>query len=57
MSVLFRESTYLIQSGVATMEDIDTAFTYGPGMRYGLIGINMTSSWRAGIRGLAGDPV
>lgn len=54
MSVLFRESTHLIQSGVATMEDIDTAFTYGPGMRYGLIGINMTLQLTGGDHGLAG---
>lgn len=54
MSVLFRESTHLIQSGVATMEDIDTAFTYGPGMRYGLIGINMTLQLTGGEHGLAG---
>ena len=54
MSVLFRESTHLIQSGVATMEDIDTAFTYGPGMRYGLIGINMTLQLTGGDYGLAG---
>ena len=53
MSVLFRESTYLIQSGVATMEDIYTAFTYGPGMRYGLIGINMTLQLAGGDQGLA----
>lgn len=54
MSVLFRESTHLIQSGVATMEDIDTAFTYGPGMRYGLVGINMTLQLAGGEHGLAG---
>lgn len=54
MSVLFRESTHLIQNGVATMEDIDTAFTYGPGMRYGLIGINMTLQLTGGQHGLAG---
>ena len=54
MSVLFRESAHLIQSGVATMEDIDTAFTYGPGMRYGLVGINMTLQLAGGEHGLAG---
>ena len=54
MSVLFRESTHLIESGVATMEDIDTAFTYGPGMRYGLVGINMTLQLAGGDHGLAG---
>lgn len=54
MSVLFRESAHLIQSGVATMEDIDTAFTYGPGMRYGLIGINLTLQLAGGENGLKG---
>ncbi len=54
MSVLFRESTHLIQSGVADMEDIDDAFTYGPGMRYGLVGINLTLQLAGGDRGLAG---
>ena len=54
MSVLFRESAHLIHSGVATMEDIDTAFTYGPGMRYGLVGINMTLQLAGGEHGLAG---
>ncbi len=54
MSVLFRESTYLIHEGVATMEDIDTAFTYGPGMRYGLMGINMTLQLTGGDHGIAG---
>lgn len=54
MSVLFRESTHMIMDGVATMEDIDTAFTYGPGMRYGLMGINMTLQLAGGEHGLAG---
>lgn len=54
MSVLFRESTHMIQQGVATMEDIETAFTYGPGMRYGLTGINTTLHLAGGDRGLAG---
>lgn len=54
MSVLFRESTHLIHEGVATMEDIDTAFTYGPGMHYSLMGINMTLQLAGGERGLAG---
>ena len=54
MSVLFRESTHMIQEGVCTMEDIDTAFTYGPGMRYGLVGINMTLQLAGGEHGLAG---
>lgn len=54
MSVLFRESTHMINSGIATMEDIDRAFTYGPGMRYGLMGINMTLQLAGGENGLQG---
>lgn len=54
MSVLFRESAHIINSGIATMEDVDRAFTFGPGMRYGLMGINMTLQLAGGERGLAG---
>lgn len=54
MSVLFRESAHIINSGIATMEDVDRAFTYGPGMRYGLMGINMTLQLAGGEHGLAG---
>ena len=54
MSVLFRESAHLIHQGVATMEDIETAFTYGPGLRYSLTGINTTLQLAGGERGLAG---
>lgn len=54
MSVLFRESAHIINSGIATMEDIDRAFTYGPGMRYGLMGINLTLQLAGGDSGLQG---
>lgn len=54
MSVLFRESAHIINSGIATMEDIDRAFTYGPGMRYGLLGINLTLQLAGGDSGLQG---
>lgn len=54
MSVLFRESAHIINSGIATMEDVDRAFTYGPGMRYGLMGINMTLQLAGGDSGLQG---
>lgn len=42
MTVLLREAMHLVTSGVCTMEDIDDAFTYGPGMRYALFGIFTT---------------
>lgn len=54
MSVLFRESAHIINSGIATMEDVDRAFTYGPGMRYGLMGINITLQLAGGDSGLQG---
>lgn len=54
MSVLFRESTHIIQEGVATMEDVERAFVYGPGLRYGLVGINTTLQLAGGEHGLAG---
>ncbi|MBR2189513.1 MAG: 3-hydroxyacyl-CoA dehydrogenase family protein [Eubacterium sp.] len=36
---LFRESLYLIESGVTTAEDIDRAMKYAVGMRYANIGL------------------
>lgn len=54
MSVLFRESSHMINQGVCTMEDVETAFTYGPGLRYALTGINTTLQLAGGSHGLAG---
>ena len=33
-----REALHLLEQGVASAEDIDTAMTAGPGLRYGLLG-------------------
>ncbi len=54
MSVLFRESAYMITQGICTMEDVETAFTYGPGLRYSLTGINTTLQLAGGSHGLLG---
>ena len=35
---VFREALHLLAEGIATAEDIDTAMTAGPGLRYGLLG-------------------
>jgi 3-hydroxybutyryl-CoA dehydrogenase len=35
---VFREALHLLSEGVASAEDIDTAMTAGPGLRYGLQG-------------------
>lgn len=52
MTCLSREAMNLIVNGVCTMEDIDDAFTYGPGMRYGLMGIFMTLQLGGGDGGI-----
>ena len=35
---VFREALHLLSEGIASAEDIDTAMTAGPGLRWGLIG-------------------
>jgi 3-hydroxybutyryl-CoA dehydrogenase len=35
---VFREALFLLENGIASAEDIDTAMTAGPGLRYGLLG-------------------
>ena len=40
---VFREALHLLNEGIASAEDIDTAMTAGPGFRYGLLGPLRTS--------------
>lgn len=54
MSALFRECVHLISQGVCTMEDIDTAFCYGPGLRYALMGPCTVLQLAGGEGGLVG---
>lgn len=35
---VLREALYILSEGIASAEDIDTAMTAGPGLRYGLLG-------------------
>ncbi len=35
---VLREALYILSKGIASVEDIDTAMTAGPGLRYGLLG-------------------
>lgn len=37
-AALWREAFHLVEQGVATTEDIDTAIAYGPGLRWALMG-------------------
>lgn len=52
MTALLRESVSMILNGTCTMEDIDNAFTYGPGMRYALFGIFTTLQLAGGEGGI-----
>jgi carnitine 3-dehydrogenase len=47
---LWQEAISLVQRGVASVEDIDTAIAYGPGLRWALLGpfINLHASGGAG---------
>jgi 3-hydroxybutyryl-CoA dehydrogenase len=35
---VFREALHILSEGIASAEDIDTAMTAGPGLRYGILG-------------------
>jgi carnitine 3-dehydrogenase len=37
-AALFREALDAVLSGLASMEDVDTAIAYGPGLRWGVMG-------------------
>lgn len=52
MSALMRECINLRIQGVGTMEDIDRAFVYGPGMRYALLGPFMVLQLAGGDGGI-----
>jgi 3-hydroxyacyl-CoA dehydrogenase len=45
-AALYREVLYLVQQGVVSVEDADTAVSYGPGLRWGVIGPSL--QWHLG---------
>jgi carnitine 3-dehydrogenase len=49
-AALWREAFYLVEQGIASVEDVDTAIAYGPGLRWALLGpfLNMHLSGGAG---------
>lgn len=49
-AALWREAFYLVEQGVSSVEDIDTAIASGPGLRWGLLGpfLNLHLSGGAG---------
>ena len=50
---LWREAFSLVERGIASVEDIDTAISYGPGLRWALLGpfLNLHSS--GGLGGIS----
>jgi carnitine 3-dehydrogenase len=49
-AALWREAFYLVEQGIASVEDVDTAVAHGPGLRWALLGpfLNMHLSGGAG---------
>src|SRR5467141_1923173 len=45
-AALYREMLYLIEEGVLSVEDTDTAVCYGPGLRWGVMGQSL--QWHLG---------
>lgn len=52
-AALWREAYGLVQAGVATVEDIDTAIANGPGLRWAILGPFATQTLSGGAGGMA----
>ncbi|XAH24632.1 3-hydroxyacyl-CoA dehydrogenase NAD-binding domain-containing protein [Xylophilus sp. GW821-FHT01B05] len=52
--VLFNEAARLVLEGVASVEDVDRAISWGPGMRWPFVGPFMTYHMAGGEQGMAG---
>lgn len=50
-SALYREAVSLVDQGIASVEDIDKAIAYGPGMRWALMGPHLTYHLGGGAGG------
>ncbi|WP_037088504.1 3-hydroxyacyl-CoA dehydrogenase NAD-binding domain-containing protein [Neorhizobium vignae] len=53
-AAIFREAIHLLESGVASVEDIDRAVTEGPGPRWALMGPFLTYRLAGGDKGMKG---
>lgn len=51
-AALYREVIHLVTTGVCTIEDVDKAVTYGPGIRWAIMGPNLIFHLGAGKLGL-----
>ena len=54
MNVVRREATKMLMDGVCSVEDLDTAFTFGPGLRWALMGPFMVLQLTGGDHGIRG---
>ncbi len=51
---LYREAVDLVVNGICTVEDVDKAALFGPGLRYGIMGPNMIFHLGGGPYGIKG---
>ena len=52
-AALWREAVHLVASGVASVADVDTAISEGPGLRWALMGPHLTFHLAGGAGGMA----
>ena len=52
-AALWREAVHLVASGVASVADVDTAISQGPGLRWALMGPHLTFHLAGGSGGMA----
>jgi len=53
-SALYREAVHIVAEGIASVADVDKAITYGPGMRWALMGPHLTYHMGGGTSGYRG---
>jgi 3-hydroxyacyl-CoA dehydrogenase len=51
-AALYKEVLYLVQEGVLSVEDADTAISYGPGLRWGVMGPSLQWHLGGGAKGI-----
>jgi len=51
---LYREAVDLVNRGVCSIEDVDKAACYGPGLRFGIMGPNLIYQLGGGAHGIKG---
>src|SRR6202167_2982068 len=51
-AALYREMLYLIEQGVLSVEETDTAVCYGPGLRWGVMGQSLQWHLGGGVEGI-----